>query len=166
MAHNVKCMICGKVFDRDKEPFEKVTSRRYAHKECCLNPEKNQSDRSKLDQYICELFGYSFVPPNVQMQIKEYVEDYKYSEIGILNTLKYFYEIKKGDIVKAKGGIGIVAYVYTEANIYFEKINSANEKNSLIEIFFEDKEVNIYSQDRKPMKRKIFSFLDEDGEND
>ena len=31
---NVKCFYCGKIFDRDKEPFVKVNARRYAHLAC------------------------------------------------------------------------------------------------------------------------------------
>ena len=34
MAHKVKCYYCGKTFDRDKEPFIQINSRRYAHTSC------------------------------------------------------------------------------------------------------------------------------------
>lgn len=37
MAHKVKCLYCGQQFDRDWEPFVKVTAQRYAHKECAEN---------------------------------------------------------------------------------------------------------------------------------
>ena len=38
-THYVKCLYCNKYFDRDKEPFVKVNSRRYAHKMCAEHPE-------------------------------------------------------------------------------------------------------------------------------
>ena len=31
----VKCLYCGKNFDKTKEPCEKVNGTRYAHLECC-----------------------------------------------------------------------------------------------------------------------------------
>lgn len=37
MSHRVKCLYCGQQFDRDWEPFVKVTTQRYAHKECAEN---------------------------------------------------------------------------------------------------------------------------------
>jgi hypothetical protein len=40
------------------------------------------------------------------------VEDYHFTYSGILNTLKYWYEIKKNDTSKSNGALGIVPYVY------------------------------------------------------
>lgn len=34
MAHKVKCFFCGVTFDRDKEPFVQIGTRRYAHMSC------------------------------------------------------------------------------------------------------------------------------------
>ena len=53
--------------------------------------------------------------------------NYTYS--GILKTLKYWFEIKKGDLEKANGGIGIVPYVYDDAFLYWRGIWEAREKN-------------------------------------
>ena len=39
--HKVKCKYCQEIFDRDKEPFVKVSERRYAHKLCF---EQNQAE--------------------------------------------------------------------------------------------------------------------------
>ena len=36
MAHNVICFHCKKTFDRDKEPYVKVSAKRYAHSKCEL----------------------------------------------------------------------------------------------------------------------------------
>ena len=47
MAHVVICQYCKKKFDRDKEPFEEVRSRRYAHKECYENYQKSLSKEEK-----------------------------------------------------------------------------------------------------------------------
>lgn len=41
MAHNVICVHCKKTFDRDKEPYAKVSAKRYAHANCALKVNKN-----------------------------------------------------------------------------------------------------------------------------
>lgn len=51
----------------------------------------------------------------ITLQIKKFMQDYKYSYSGILRTLKYFYEVKQNDISKSNNGIGIVPWVYQEA---------------------------------------------------
>ena len=84
--HYVKCYYCGKTFDRDKEEFIKVNSRRYAHKDCSEQKEQVQTqeakDKEALEQYIMKLFNTDFVDPLIQKQIKEFVEKYKYTYSG------------------------------------------------------------------------------------
>ena len=56
LAHIVKCSICGKSFDRDKEPFVKTGGRRYAHASCAegLSEEekKKREDEAIFWDYI------------------------------------------------------------------------------------------------------------------
>lgn len=40
MGHPVKCFFCGERFDRDFEPFRKVSANRYAHKHCAMEAKK------------------------------------------------------------------------------------------------------------------------------
>lgn len=111
--HRVKCYYCGKMFDRDSEPFVQVFSRRYAHKSCSEGKEppkkveKKPNDETELNEYIKKLFGLSYVPPRAQKQIKQYVKEYNYTYSGIRKCLYYFYEIRKNDIEKAYQGIGM-----------------------------------------------------------
>ncbi len=44
MAHKVKCLYCGEIFDADKEEYVKPQSRRYAHLHCA----EEHSDLQKL----------------------------------------------------------------------------------------------------------------------
>jgi hypoxanthine phosphoribosyltransferase len=39
---------------------------------------------------------------------------------GMTNALKYFYDVKKNSIEKSNNGIGIIPWVYEEAQKYFE----------------------------------------------
>ena len=47
MAHQVKCLYCGKTFDRDKVPFIQVSKRRYAHKECSMSEDEKKLQENK-----------------------------------------------------------------------------------------------------------------------
>ena len=169
MGHKVKCYYCNKVFDRDREPYVKVTSNRYAHKNCALTKEEIQSqeekDKEALNEYIIKLFKLDFVEPRIQKQISKYREEYNYTYSGILKSLKYFYEIKGNPIEKANGGIGIVPYVYKRAFDYYYALWQAQQKNvdKQIEQYVPViKEITIQNPQRNVKKRKLFSFLDKE----
>ena len=111
MSHYVKCFYCSKTFDRDIEPFEQVSARRYAHVDCALAAKnqrsKEEKDKEKLENYIMKLFNETFISPKIRKQLNSFIKEYHYTYSGILNALIYFYEIKHGDISKANQGIGI-----------------------------------------------------------
>lgn len=170
MAHYVKCLYCGKKFDRDKEEWVKVTGNRYAHKNCAISKEEvmsqEQKDKEELDNYIMQLFKLDFVEPRIQKQIIKYREEYNYTYSGILKSLKYFYEIKGNPIEKANGGVGIVPYVYKQAFNYYYALWQAQQKNIDKEVekyIPKIKEVIIQNPQRKIKKRKLFAFLDKEG---
>lgn len=127
IIHKVKCFYCNHVFDRDKEPAEKIDGKnRYAHVECAEKAKgllaKNEEDKQKLEEYIKNLFGYKVLPEGVNKQIRQFVVEYNYSYSGILKSLIYFYEIKHGDKEKAYGRIGIVPFVYSDALNYYRAL--------------------------------------------
>ena len=123
MAHKVKCIHCGVIFDRDKYPFVQVSNRRYAHKECSMTEDEKilqqEKDKEALENYIMKLFNTSYVDARVRKQIKQYVEEYNYTYSGIHKALIYHFEIKGGSVEKSNGGIGIVPYVYQNAYRYY-----------------------------------------------
>ena len=96
MAHNVKCTVCGKTFDRDKVQAVKVSARRYAHYSCKpdgeLVPLANPVDEEllKLEAYIEDLLGADYNHAKVKKQIKDFKKDYDYSYSGMLKTLIWF----------------------------------------------------------------------------
>lgn len=169
MAHKVKCIYCGQTFDRDKTPCVQVSSRRYAHVNCSANKEdqlsKEEQDKLALEEYIMKLFNTTYIDPRVRKQIKQYVEEYKYSYSGIHKSLTYFYEIKGNSIDKANGGIGIVPYVYQKAYQYYFALWEAQQKNEykVVEEYIPIvKEIVIPNPQRKIKKRALFTFLDEE----
>ena len=113
------------------------------------------------------MFSTDFINPRIRKQIKDYVEQYKYTYTGITKTLMYFFEVKKNPIEKANGGIGIVPYVYQNAYNYFYELWLAQQKNKEVQIELYQprvKEIVIPRPERKIKKRPLFTFLDEEGE--
>ena len=116
MAHIVKCLYCGKTFDRDKVTTCRQIGKRFAHLECAVQHEANKtaevSDREKLFNYAQKLLGSRFNGALVGKQVKQFQENYNYTYSGMKKALVYFYEVKGNDPAKANGGIGIIPYCW------------------------------------------------------
>lgn len=179
MAHIIICKVCGEKFDTDKEQAVYVGHRRYAHQACqpdCteLVPMKPPKEKKKkvteekedtrpiLD--CCqELFGDDANYPLIQRQIKKYLKE-GYSVNGIVKTLKYFYEIKKNPVARAKGSIAIVEYMYKEAEKYYYALwlaQLANQEKDFSQYQYETKEIEIFAPEKKIKKKKLFNFEEE-----
>lgn len=174
--HIVKCLYCGEHFDTNFTPFIKVRTNRYAHQVChdkaMAERSQEEKDKELLENYIKELFGYEKIPEVVYKQIKQYLNDYNYTYSGMYKTLKYHYEVKRGNIEKAYGRIGIVPYMYNEAARYYYAIWEAQQRSTAIiareQGRFEKniREVRIEPPKRAVMrpKRRPFGFLEGDTE--
>ncbi len=91
--------------------------------------EEGDTEREKLNKYICEIFEIDRVSPLIDKQISEFTKINGYTISGIYNTLKYFFSIGERDVGEDVRGIGIVPYVYEEAKEYFETIKKATNHN-------------------------------------
>lgn len=157
------CYYCGDKFDANAEPFIQVTSRRYAHKRCAELVAQDLLVKEDLLNYINLLFGYEKTPQVIFVQLDKFIKENHYTYDGILKSLIYFFEIKKGDKEKAQGRIGIVPFVYNEAKKYYETLEANSKKNK--EILESDtvtpiREVTIVAPVKRT-KEKKFTFLDE-----
>lgn len=132
MAHIVKCSICGKSFDRDKEPFVKTSGRRYAHASCVeeLSEEekKRREDEAIFWDYIKKIYGSNYNYMLIKKQVENYQKEYNYTISGMYKTLYWFYVINGGN-VNNSNGIGIIPYVYDKAENYFRQQYIIQEKN-------------------------------------
>lgn len=154
----VKCLYCGQQFDRLAEPCVKIKNR-YAHEECAKKHDESipqaQKDEEALKNYIKEKFKDNANWALINKQLKDYVGKQGYTYRGILKTLEYWYDIKHNDISKAKGGLGIVPYVYNQALDYYYNLYLAQHVN-------EGKDISIVTQTReiiiKYPKRKTKPF--------
>ena len=168
--NEVQCIYCQSVLSKSDETCVQIGENRYAHEACRLLEEsREKSDKEKLEEYIQNLFNIDFVEPRMQKQITKYIDEYNYTYSGMKKALQYFYEIKGNDIEKAHRSLGIIPYIYSDAYYYYYSLWEAQQKNLDIQINLyipEVKEIKIKSPKRIIKKRKLFSFLDEEEDND
>lgn len=63
------------------------------------------------------------INPSVFSMIPRYLKK-GYTYLGMVRALEYHYVIKKGSIAKGNKGIGIIPYIYDDAQTYFESANA------------------------------------------
>ena len=166
--HIVKCPVCGKSFDRDSVPNHQ-DGKRYLHIECWARQQASmtQDDKDKvaLEEYIKELFKLNKITIKINKQIESFHNEYGYTYTGIKKALVYHFEVKKGDIKQANGGIGIVPYVYEQARNYYYQIWLAQQKNDdkvLNDYVPDTVKIKIKNPQKHPKRRRLFTFLDEE----
>ena len=153
-----KCPHCNNEV-KEEDAIYNTKTKRYYHEQCY----NTLLDRKKLIDYVCELYGYKKPSVKVYQQMASYYEKgVSYSDM--LLTLKYFYEVKKADINKSQGGIGIIPYILDEAKEFttLEKLeqdklinkfknNAATQKEPLV--------VHIVEQQNKKKKNIDINML-------
>lgn len=163
------CKYCKKVINKNDKNCIQISNTQYAHTACLEAEQKREkTDVELLDEYIMKLFGYEYVPPRAKKQINDYISQYNFTYSGMLKALTYFYEIKGGSVEDAHEGVGILPYIYNEARDYYYGLWAAQQKNLYKDIKqFKPEviEVHISRPERNIIKRKLFSFLDEEVEN-
>ena len=75
--------------------------------------------------------GNDYVKTRVENQIKENLKQGRTPE-GILKSLEYWYDIQKHDPTEAHGGIGIVEYIYSDAQRYFDRKEQLKRQAELV----------------------------------
>lgn len=168
--HLVKCKICGIEFDLNQEQGVIAGARRYAHYSCypegelvpMVKPKSKDEDLDELKKYIKKIYGDKANWVLINKQIKKFHTDNKYSYTGMLKSLKYFYEVKKNNVDKSNGGIGIVEYCYQDAYNYYLAIYIAQQQNEEKTFIEKVKEFVIKPpQPKKRNKMKLFNLEDE-----
>lgn len=167
----VKCPYCSKYFHREAEEYVQINKTRYAHKACYdrHNAELSQEERDKqvLENYIKQLFKIETISAKIKKQMDDYHNEKGYTYSGMYKTLLYFYGVKGNSIEKARGGIGIIPYVYEDARNYYTAMWMASQQNKSkpIEQWKPNViEIHIPPPKRKPMKSNKFSFMEEEDE--
>ena len=145
-----------------------TTVKKYLNEENLKLIKSSNDDRDALFFYIYRLFGqYSEEEPVsswniIQMQrFKEKGMSYK----GQLLTLKYFYDIKHNSTEKSKGSIGIIPYVWSDAELYYQnQVKKAEEISKAIKEQLEQDRLEIkinpsqYLSNQKKRNKKLIDI--------
>ena len=116
MAREVICQYCKSQSNKvDKDVAIRVDEKNF-HPECAVL----YADRKQLYGIICRIFKLKAPGPRNNAYISKFLGQgmtYK----GMSKALVYFYEVKKNSIAKSDNGVGIIPWVYEEANKYYER---------------------------------------------
>lgn len=149
----VKCQECGQMLEKTEAVMDE---KKYYHSKCV----QDKHDRKELYAVICDIFHFKAPGPRIYAQIKKYVSEgmtYK----GISYSLEYFFRVKNNSLEKANNGIGIVPFIYEEANTYFNRINYKKEKIAESAKNIEsEKRVVVIKQHPTKQKKEIFDMND------
>lgn len=128
----VKCPRCGQSFDRDECEFE-VHSKRYYHKQCYIDMMEDRRITAEIHAKMQKLLGTNYSLYKINKQLATFEQEGKTRQ-GIKLALDYWYDIKKENTAKANGGIGIVSYIYSEAQKYWEKQKMLDSRNNNMDL--------------------------------
>lgn len=128
-AGEVKCFYCGEFFNKEKEPFKKVNVRRYAHQKCYEENHLPDDDYiEKIYDLIKIKFGEGYNFQAIDRQRKLFIKNNNYTNEGIYRALAYWFEVRNESVEKAGGRIGIIPYVYDDAQKYYENLSRIEDK--------------------------------------
>ena len=160
------CFWCHKGMHKDANDVIAMPQlpNRYVHKKC--NESHPENDEEKLILYIIKLFQLKedYILPKYQKQLKQYKEEYNFTYSGMLKALKYWYEVKKHPI-DLNRGVGAIIQAYKPAYDYYYAIYMAdleNQKKNFNDYIPKDIEIKIIPPEKQVIKRKLFTFLDEE----
>lgn len=144
MAHIVHCRICKKEIDIDStHDWVMPSTNYYYHTSCYDSWIQRKGDRSLSTERTAEewfdlLKDYIYrdikIPhldwSKISSQWRNFLKTKNFTPKGIYFAVIYFYEIQKGNVELAKGGIGIVSNIYYEAAQYWANLE-AKRKGTL-----------------------------------
>lgn len=149
----VKCPACGKLNQKSETTFLK---KRYYCPPCAdkkMEP-KPKTAWDELFAYLQQLYGH---PPTGQMyqQLKQYRQEYGYTDAGMYYSLKYYYETVKAPLHPEKG-LGIIPYIYEEAKQHYQWLGHLN---GLVQAFdFTPQELVVKGKVSSPKPSTTFDF--------
>lgn len=138
---------------------------RYAHKTCAAAHPAD--DREKFKVYIIKLYKMKDDKswPGYMQRAEKIAKDYNFTYSGMMKALEYFHKVKQNPIDYDRATPGIIPYVYKDAYNYYYNLWLAQEQNkskNINDYIPKDIEIVIQPPQKKPQRRKLFSFLKED----
>jgi hypothetical protein len=143
VAHIVHCRVCKGKIDTDAEKnWVKPKSRMYYHTSCYddfakktvkLESGEGLTIEASNDFWQNATYNYFKRDLKTSLDYRKFISQWNNflkkgrTGKGIYFTLRYFYEIAKGDPKKSENGIGIVDYIYDEGTTYWGERNQRNK---------------------------------------
>jgi len=150
----VTCGGCGLKFNRSQEDAEFIKGKWY-HFQCA----KTKNAKIELDAYVCKIFSLKAPGPVNNALLKKYRENYGYTYDGMMKALKFFYEVRKHSSEQAEEKVGIIPYVYQDAQDYYDSIEKRQNKITSSAIKINPNEIKISFI--KPETKEVESNIDE-----
>ena len=143
------CPLCGKRFNKKEHEFGILPTGQTACIECVKkDAERPKTDKDILLEYLMKLYEEDYAPPNLVKQANHFINEYHFSYKGIYRALKYFYEVQGHKVNKKQLTIGIVPYVYKQAEIYYYNLMLAIQANK-------DKKIEEYKPNEEIVRINI-----------
>lgn len=164
----VKCSICGKTFNREKESYVKTSSTRYAHKACGEpflqekeKENKEAKDKEMLNDYIKQIYQIEQLSPLMRKQVKRFHDELGFTYSGMCGALAYFYNVQGHTTEKARG-VGILEYIYEEAKQYYVNLAKINLANEGVDFSIPTRVVSIQPPQPQKKKKRFFRLFEGD----
>lgn len=173
----VHCRICKGDIDRDNsDNWTEIQKNWFYHIACYEDFAKKKNAAKKCDILLDagEDFWKAAVCDYLTKDLKTSVNWAKFESQwknflkkgltakGIYFTLRYFYEVEKGDLQKGENGIGIVPYIYDRGTRYWGERNQRDK--GICERIEEqvkqmrEREIRVIKQTRKTKKKPIIDL--------
>lgn len=138
----VHCRICKGTIDRDgQKDWIMPTEKWYYHIACHEDFAKKKGAIKEGDIHIeadddlwkSAVYDYLRKDVKISLDYKKFTSQWDnflkkgMTAKGIYFTLRYFYEIEKGDTAKSENGIGIVPHVYERGTCYWGERNQRDK---------------------------------------
>ena len=138
MAHIVQCRICHKKINTDVESdWINPTNRMYYHQSCYEDFAKKKGEiregdiHVEADDDLWKSAVYDYLRKDLKISVNymkfnsqwEHFLKKNMTAKGMYFSLRYFYEIAKGDPKKCENGIGIIPHIYEEGTCYWGERN-------------------------------------------
>lgn len=155
MAQIWKCPGCGQDIYAEFDMYHQE-GRRYWHQECWDKKEAIKAKRKHVVEFAAQCLGEYAVYSRINSTLDKLLKSgLTYDQIE--RSLDYWYNIKGNDPSKSNGGLGIVDFIHSDADSYFqrmEKLKENQEKAKNIDIdisneprvYVRPRSVNIYKK--------------------
>ena len=138
----VHCRICKAAIDRDNQTDWVMPQERYYYHTTCYDDfAKKKGAIKEGDLYVeadddlwkSAVYDYLKKDVKISLDFKKFTSQWdnflkkNMTAKGIYFSLRYFYEIAKGDPKKSENGIGIVPHIYNEGTEYWGNRNQRDK---------------------------------------